>query len=166
MLCCFACQQGHFWSFIPLIPTEGSCILSSRVSMHFCLLAHVCQHTSVLTHSTLNSSTTHMPAKSPFSQSISCARMFLWSCFLIELFLFIICDYLIQTFLFNSMLSPFSWPVSYSWLSLYGWLTAPAHELISLSSTFPLSHLSFIQLEQLFENMLTSFCNRQSHLFI
>ena len=127
-------KQGHFWSFILLIPTGGSCILSSKVSTHFCLLAHVCQHTFFLTQSTLNHNTTYMLAKSRFSQSVSYTRMFLWYPSLIGHLPFfyhcIICDYLIQTFVFNSMSSPFSWRVSYFWPFFHGWFSVPAHELI------------------------------------
>lgn len=120
MLCCFACQQGHFWSFILLIPTGGPCILNSKVSTHFCLLARVCQHTFFLTHSTLNYNSTKMLAKSPFSQSASYTRMSLrYSLTELISFFFYHCniyDYLIQTFLFNSMSSPFSCLVPYFWL--------------------------------------------------
>lgn len=75
-LCCIACHQGPFWSFFLLIPTDISCILSSKISIHFCLLAHVCQHIFLLIHSTLNYCTIHIPPKSPFSQCISCRRWF------------------------------------------------------------------------------------------
>lgn len=92
MLCWVACQQGHFWLFILLIPTDVSCFVSSKSSTHFCLLAHVCQHTFFLTQSAVNYSTTHIPAKPPLSHSVSGTRMiykgfwfcFLWHSFLIE----------------------------------------------------------------------------------
>lgn len=129
MLCCFACQQGHFWSFILLIPTGGPCILNSKVSTHFCLLAHVCQHTFFLTHSTLNYNSTQMLAKSPFSQSVSYTRMSLRYSLteLISLF-FIIVTSVITKFKHSSLLPR---PLhSHGWCPASGCYSVSAHEVI------------------------------------